>query len=239
LQEEDRDESWVYAAKDCLQPAHVTKFPNYQTIDQRVIADTGKSICVLYGIDKPKMCIRDGKWYLYFMDFQANYANPDIGEYNNITNEYFFWTPDLPEISVKQAHLIRNWFSMPQNRQLQYLLRWPNHSVSQRTTYERFVKALIYPDYDPLTFQVNKPGSNFYCEMDFWFYNNFRDHKLYNSWIAGIEFVERKIDRKYFNIEFNRAVGFIGFLSQFYCLGDAQLDSSNRTSMNITVPDRF
>jgi hypothetical protein len=185
------------------------------------------------------MCIRDGKWYLYFIDFQANYANPDMGEYNNITNEYFFWSPDLPEISVKQAHLIRNWFQRPENQHAQFLVRWPNHSVSQRTAYESLVKTLVYPDYDPLTFQVGKSVTNFYSEMDFWFYSNFKGHKLYNSWIAGINFVERNIDKKYFNIEFGRAVGFVGFLSPFYYIGDAITSNDLRTRFDIALADRF
>jgi hypothetical protein len=239
LIDEDRDESWVFSAKEFLQPGHVTKFPNYKTIEQRTLADHGKSICVLYGIDKPKMCIKDSKWYLYFIDFQANYANPDVGEYNNITNEYFFWTPDLPEIIVKQAHVVRNWFSRPENRSLQLLARWPNHSVAQRTTYENLIKPLIYPDFDPLTFQVTKPSSNFYSEMDFWFYDKFKDHKLYRSWQAGIEFVGNNIDRKYFNWELNRAVGFVGFLSPFYYLGDVVQTTTSAMKFDIVINDRF
>ena len=237
LVDEDRDESWVYSAKEFLQPGHVTKFPNYKTIEQRILADKGKRICVLYGIDKPKLCIKDDKWYLYFIDFQANYANPDIGEYNNITNEYFFWSPDLPEISVKQAHLVRNWFNLPENKHLQSLARWPNHSVAQRTTYENLIKPLIYPDYDPMTFQVNKPGSNFYSEMDHWFYEKFKDHKLYRSWQAGLEFVGNNIDRKYFNWEVNRAVGFVGFLSPFYYIGDV-VKSTVTKHYSMEISDR-
>lgn len=238
LVDKDRDESWVFSAKEFLQPGHVTKFPNYQTIDQKYTADSGKQICVLYGIDKPKMCIKDGEWYLYFMDFQANYANPDIGDYTNITNEYFYWSPDLPEISIKQAHTIMNWFNQADNSHLQYLVRWPNHSVSQRTTYESLIKPLIYPDFDPLTFQVSKPSSNFYSEMDNWFYNNFEDHKLYQSWRAGVAFVENNIDRKYFNIELNRAVGFIGFLSPFYKLGPVVAGPRTPSKFNVEIADR-
>jgi len=238
LVNEDRDESWVFSAKEFLQPAHVTKFPNYQTIEHKYLADSGKRICVLYGIDKPKMCIRDGEWYAYFMDFQANYANPDMGEYTNITNEYFYWSPDLPAITVKQAHTIRNWFNDPANQHLQHLARWPNHSVAQRTAYEQMIKPLIYPDYDHLTFQVGKPGSNFYSEMDEWFYQQFQDHKLYRSWMAGINFVETQIDPKFFNREFGRAVGFIGFLTPFYSIGPAQ-QKQRVKHYGIELADRF
>lgn len=239
LKNSGRDESWVYAAKDFLQPAHVTKFTNYHTIDQRLLADTGKKICVLYGIDKPKMCIRNGDWYLYFIDFQANYANPDVGEYNNITNEYFFWTPDLPEIVRKQAHIVQKWFNMPSNHHLQHLARWPNHSNIQRTAYEHLVKPLVYPDYDPTTFQVAKPFTNFYSEMDYWFYENFKGHALYNSWKAGIDFVERNIDQKFFNKEFGRAVGFVGFMTPFYRIGRCETSTPGHVSYATNNFDRF
>lgn len=239
LVNEDRDESWIYSAKEFLQPGHVTKFPNYQTIQQLHTADTGKSICVLYGIDKPKICIRDGKWYLYFMDFQANYANPDVGDYINITNEYFFWTPDMPEILVKQAHTVMNWFNQPNNQHLQFLASWPNYSVAQRTTYEAMIKPLVYPDYDPLTFQVKKPSSNFYSEMDYWFYENFKDHKLYRSWKAGLHFVEQNIDPKYFNREFGRAVGFVGFVSPFYYIGNVVNNHLSGIKFAPDIPNKF
>jgi hypothetical protein len=208
-------------------------------MDQRKLVDQGKKICILYGIDKPKICHKDGKWYLYFIDFQANYANSDIAEYTNITNEYFYWTPDFPEILLKQAHTIVNWFNQPANRHLQFLARWPNHSNMQRTAYEACVKPLIYLDYDPTTFQVAKPGTNFYSEMDHWFYENFKENKLYASWKAGISFVERTIDEKYFNKEFGRKTGFVGFLSPFYCIGDVQSGDSQYLKIANSNFDRF
>ena len=136
------DETWVFRTKDYFQPGHCFKHDNFGLIDHRKDADAGKSICVLYGIDKPKMCIKDGKWYVYFMDLQANHSNSVINEYTNITNEYFYWTPDLPDIIHKQAHLIKNWFMLPQNKFLQYLVRWPNHSIAHRTAYEQMVKQI-------------------------------------------------------------------------------------------------
>jgi hypothetical protein len=233
------DESWILATREFLQPGHAAKFLNYQTETQRTTADSGKKVCILYGIDKPKICIRDGKWYLYFMDFQGNYANPDMGEYTNLTNEYFYWTPDFPEISVKQAHVVKNWFNQPANRHLQFLARWPNHSVAQRTTYEQVIKPLIYPEYDHQTFQVNKPGSNFYSEMDHWFYKNFKYHSIYKTWRAGIDYVDGKIDKKYFNKEFDINTGFVGFLSPFYYVGDIEAGVQQHLTISKNIYDRF
>lgn len=215
------DETWVFNTKDYFQPGHAFKHDNIGMIDHRKDADAGKRICVLYGIDKPKMCIRDGKWYVYFMDLQANHSNSVVYEYTNITNEYFYWTPDLPEIVHKQAHLIKNWFMLPQNKFLQYLVQWPNYSIAHRTAYEQMVKPLIYPDYDPATFQVAKPSNSFYNEMDHLFYVNFKETRAFQVWQAGLDLLVKNIDAKYFNSELGRPVGFVGFLSPFYCLGPA------------------
>jgi hypothetical protein len=220
------DESWVFKTKDYFQPGHSFKHDNVGLHDHRNDAEKGKRICVLYGIDKPKMCIKDGKWYVYFMDLQANHSNSVVYDYDNITNEYFYWTPDLPEIVHKQAHIIKNWFMLPQNKMLQYLVRWPNHSISNRTAYEAMVKPLIYPDYNPATFQVTKPTNSFYNEMDHWFYVNFKETQIYKVWQAGLGFLVDKIDPKFFNNELGRPVGFVGFLSPFYCLGPADYVST-------------
>jgi hypothetical protein len=215
------DESWVFKTRDYFQPGFIFKHDIKGLDNHRRILDSGKKFCTLYGIDKPKICIRDGKWYVYFLDILANMANPNAGEYlDHHTNEYFFWTPDLPEILIKQAHIIKNWFELPSNRYLRFLMRWPNYSWSQRNTYEQIIRPLIYPEYDPTTFQVLKPTNSFYNEMDHWFYTNFRETKFYQTWQAGLQHLIDNIDPKYFNYEIGKPVGLIGFLSEFYHFGD-------------------
>jgi hypothetical protein len=220
------DESWVFYTRDYFQPGHAFKFAIAALDDHKEILNRGKRVCLLSGIDKPKICIKEGKWYLYFMDIQANSANPNIEEYTNVTNEYFYWTPDLPEILLKQAHLIKNWFNLESNKHLQHLVRWPNYSFAQRTTFEHLVKPLIYPDYDPTTFQTGKPTNSFYNEMDHWFYTNCQDTASYYTWQAGLKLLTDQIDPKFFNNEMGRPVGLVGFLSPFYELGNADFKDS-------------
>jgi len=215
------DESWVFYTRDYFQPGHPFKHTVDALDSHKSTLDKGKTVCMLWGIDKPKICIKDKKWYLYFMDIQANCANPDIGEWTNITNEYFYWTPDLPDLLAKQAHVVRTWFSLPCNRHLQHFARWPNYSFAQRTAFEHIIKPLIYPDYDMTLFQTSKPTNSFYNEMDFWFYTNFQGTHAYHAWQAGLDHLIKNIDPKYFNYEMEKPVGLIGFLSPFYYLGDA------------------
>ena len=123
---DNNDESWVLRTKDYFQPGHAFKHATLGLIDHQRDADAGKSICVLYGVDKRKICIKDKKWYAYFLDITDNHAVTDAGEYDNITTEYFFWSPDLPELLIKQCHILKNWFGLEQNKIFQYVCRWPN-----------------------------------------------------------------------------------------------------------------
>ena len=230
----DYDETWVFKSKEYFQPGHTFKHDPLGLKDHKLLADTGKSICVLYGVDKPKICIKDSKWYLYFMDVMANHSNSTVGEYNNINIEYFFWSPDLPELIHKQARLVVDWFNLPANQHTQYLCRWPNYSYTQRTAYEHLIKPLIYPDYDPTTFQTSKPTNSFYNEMDHWFYTNFKGTDQYRKWQAGLQLLVDNIDPKFFNYELGKPVGFVGFLSPFYYLGDA-----NFVDSGINIHNRF
>jgi hypothetical protein len=222
------DESWVFYTRDYFQPGHRFKHTVDAVKEHKILLERDQRICMLWGVDKPKVCVKDQKWYLYFMDIQANAANPDIKEYTNITNEYFFWSPDMPDLIRKQAHTIKNWFNLENNKYLQHLVRWPNYSFAQRTTFEHIVKPLIYPDYDPTTFQTSKPTNSFYNEMDHWFYTNFQDTDVYSTWQAGLNVLTKNIDPKFFNKEIGRPVGFVGFLSPFYELGDAHFVDSGR-----------
>jgi hypothetical protein len=220
------DESWVMRTKDYFQPGHAFKHSATGYVGHKKLADTGQRICILYGVDKPKVCIKDKKWYAYFIDIMANHSMGDFGDYTNMTNEYFFWTPDLPELFIKQCHMVRDWFMLPQNKHMQFVCRWPNYSYTHRTTYEHLIKPLIYPDYNQETFQTSKPTNSFYNEMDYWFYTNFRETVQYQRWQAGLTHLVNTIDNKYFNKEMGKAVGFVGFLSPFYYLGEADFESS-------------
>jgi hypothetical protein len=213
------DESWTDNAKDYLHPEHVFKHDPLGFDQHRQLAESGKSICILYGIDKPKVCVRDGRWYMYFLDLQANHSQTQRGAYTNLHTEYFYWQADLPELVIKQAHVIRNWFLSPMAQHLQFLVRWPNHSVAQRGAYEQLTKPLIYPDYDPTTWQTVKSTNNFYSEMTWWFFKNFKDTRFYNVWEAGLAHMVRSIDPKFLTFELGRAVGFVGFMDKFYDLG--------------------
>jgi hypothetical protein len=223
IQEQDtKDESWIFRTKTYLQPGHAHKFTNRGGLLEKSI-DRDVKFAIIHGIDKPRVCIKDGKFFLYFTDVMANSTNPDVGGYTNVTNELFYWTPDCPEIVAKQCHELIRWFSLPEHHKFQHTLNWPNGSFATRTLYEQLVRSVIYPDFDPNTFQVVKPTNNIYNEMDYWFHVNFKDTKIYQVWESGVNYLLDNLDEKYIGYVRNRATNIKDYSTPFYYLGDSTI----------------
>lgn len=215
VKEKSNDENWIYKTRHYIHPGHVHK----HVID-KTLADTGKRVAVVYGIDKPKVCIKDGKFFMYFVDSQASNNHPEIGDYTNITNEFFYWSPDACELLAKQAHMIKNWFSMPSHQTISHVLHWPNNDYSTRTFREQVLKPIIYPDYDLNTFQTAKSTNAIRAEMDNWFFTNFRDTDLYSTWTAGIDYLQTHLDTRYFTYYQNDIVDIKQYQTPFYYIGN-------------------
>lgn len=218
LQKYDGEE-YVGQLTEHLAPQNLGRYGSPKTKHQRLLLDRGYRTAFVYGVDKPKVCIKDGKYYAYFVDvvpnnFKGIAVNHD---YNNMFPEFFFWSPDLPQIVVKQAHMVKSWFQ--KNPSLQPVLSWPNFSWTHRNTYEVITRAIIYPNWDLGRFQVEKTKFTVFCEWDDWFFQQFKGTAAYANWTKGLDYVQAMVDPKYLSYTFDRTFnGFVGMINGLYCL---------------------
>jgi hypothetical protein len=73
--------------------------------------DKARSTVYIYGVDKPLVYFDGIDYFCYFTDTSTyHYATPfdflNI-ENKNVHTEFFFWTPNMPEIVVKQAQEVK------------------------------------------------------------------------------------------------------------------------------------
>lgn len=214
-----QDESWIFTTRDWFQPGHGAKHTNFGTKEHRALADSGRQIGVIYGIDKPRVVLINNHWYTYFTDVFANHANPIVADYDNITTELFYWTPDLPEIVIKQSHMIKAWFDLVHNQNLKNLVVFPTVNPNLRTAYESIAKSIIYPDYDQQTWQTAKPTSSFYNEMDHWFHVNLKDTHMHLVWESGLKYIVDNISKDLLHYQDGIPTGLRWNKSLFYHLG--------------------
>jgi hypothetical protein len=93
--------------------SHFTKVDALPHINKLIQA--GKKIALVYGTDKPVIKVApDGSIYFVLSDAGVNYLNmPDHRRYPNVDRVLFYWTPDLPEMLVKQAHVVARVVQQP------------------------------------------------------------------------------------------------------------------------------
>lgn len=221
LQQFDRLDGaeWLNTTAEHLHPQYVTRWAGTRDRDQLVQLDRGGRTVILFGVDKPKVCIKDGRYCTYFVDvvvnsFRGGWNRP---EYTNLDYVFFYWTPDFPEIVIKQSHLIKDWFE--RNPALKPILAWPNHDYNKRQAYEIIARSIIYPEWDLGVFQCNKTTSSVWSEWDNWFFDQYKNSPIYAAWFEGIEHVQKTIDRRFLAYNFDgRFEGFTGMINGHFYL---------------------
>jgi hypothetical protein len=85
---------------------------------------SGKRVGLVYGTDKPSIKItQDGDMKFILGDAGINYLNmPEDRQHPNLDRVLFYWTPDLPEIMVKQAHVVAKAVHLPENLRVHAVL---------------------------------------------------------------------------------------------------------------------
>jgi hypothetical protein len=180
--------------------------------------DTGKSIAQILGIDKPLVYFDGTDYYCYFMDTSTyHYVSPvdfndselSKGKY---ATEFFYWTPDMPEIVVRQAQDIkRNCESNP----------WAKFMASEVlvrhiSEYRPVLHPVIYPLDVTVEFQTDKPSSKIVRAMDRWFWET-ASTQVQGNYLNAIEYIKQKTNSKYM-VKGNIENGIAGHKSKFYKL---------------------
>lgn len=207
---EYQPEEWLYKCEDWVHPSSLARYRFERHRHLKKLAEAGKKIAFVYGIDKPVLVV--GKDYksltINFSDLTVNVQRPAFNDnYPNVENVLFYWTSELPELMIKQAHVLGKWIFKTENRAaLRYLAIYERamkaNYVDNRfrhSRYERSIVPCIYPTTYRKIFQAEKPSSLFLGEHDQWFYQLHKNTISYQMMFTdSINFLN-KIDHKYLN----------------------------------------
>lgn len=204
---------------------------NYISPTEKNLANKGVKVGSIYGVDKPNLLLVGSKLYFYFIDSIPGTCPPQL---DNLTGtEYFYWTPDLPEIVTEQSYKIYKFYKL--NKEKQHLLlsldlnniRNHQHVVSHLNRYfeesSDIIRKIIYPDWDFSKFQAYKsvmiPDVNI-KQHDYWLANRQEMLDLQPAWKYYLNSYIDKIDPVYFlpNGEFKKS------RSRLFYIGDLNLE---------------
>jgi hypothetical protein len=177
--------------------------------------DTGKSTCYVMGIDKPLVCKTGNDYYAYFQDNSAYHVMSPVdfmGTNDRVTTEFFYWTPDFPEIVVKQSQLIKAHYES--NPAITHMAE--KSLTTHISEYRNIIHDAIYPREFCEEFQVEKPSTHIKRQMDDWFWE-IADERTRMNYLETIKYLGQNTDSKHM-IKNNINWGIAAHRSKFYKL---------------------
>lgn len=167
-------------------------------------AERGFKHCDVIGKDKPRLTFVDGKYYSTIWDgaFASVVGDPFV--------EYFFITDALPQLHVKQCHIVKRWHK--ENRGACPNIDW----LFKQDGYATVDRICRYPLWRPLTLQkkgeINSPKAETALH---WAAQN--APTLHQRYLANLESVEQELGM--FCNSGRIQNDFIGIRSQEHCMG--------------------
>jgi len=154
----------------------------------------GKRVCMLWGHDKPRIMHIDGKWSMRFIDLiDSGPTVKSIAGQQPYTDELFYWTPDMPEIIIKQSHLVKNYLMSNNPESLPFVSEKKSDLAYREINSKRHwlnnhgMHSLIYPKWDINTFSAGKSPSLIFSPRDTWFFNLSDTLTAHANWQVGID----------------------------------------------------
>ncbi len=176
------------------------RFSAKSPMEQQAAAEN-KSVAIVHGFDKTQVYQSGENFYSYFVD---RIAGTDIDPERSV--EPFFWSRDLPEIAVMQAHDLKIYFEMHPDQD-------PNRFDRKRYC------SVCYPDWNNDTFQVGKPLGGEIWASESWVANY--NSRYVDSWKWALNQYMSKIDERFleFKLSGTLRVGYGIMTSELYNLG--------------------
>ena len=146
------------------------------------ILNQGKTVCFVTGYDKPRVWQVDGRYCHRFLDIPSQFVL--IGA--DFPAESFFWSSDLPELLIKQCHVIKHY--------MEHATPTSKHISTDKTGFAckthgdqtlwltmHGVHDLIYPTWDINTFTTGKDPHTVFGQRDEWFWRD-KNFVPYQNW---------------------------------------------------------
>jgi hypothetical protein len=144
--------------------------------EYKQIIDSGKRLAFVWGKEKPYLFYEDGKFYFQFVDSVDDCVGPYSQSKQNQGwfDELFYWSPDMPELPIKMAHVVKNYLRICDDRDQFNDVPYMSYSAGYSPRLNKHLKiealkSILYPKWSNLTFCNGKSPSRILGLRDEWF----------------------------------------------------------------------
>jgi hypothetical protein len=193
---------WIYFMNNYFSPNNYVRSHLRRIIPAyRKMIDAGKSVCFVWGAEKPRVYSVDGKYCVRFQDLVDNTVspwqqqNPQAGEFD----ELFYWSPKFASGIIKQAHVIMRFLKTATINPIDFR---PHQNFNNSGTMYHYgsttrngqkywltadgINQLLYPTWNINTISVGKPRSPIWSNRDDWFFKTIGWSDAGRNFLNGI-----------------------------------------------------
>jgi hypothetical protein len=187
---------WIYFMNTYFSPNNYVRSHLRRLIPAyRSLIDSGKSVCFIWGAEKPRLHQIDNRYCVRFQDLVDNVVSPwqqqhsQPGEYD----ELFYWSPDFVPGLIKQSHTIMRYLKTAAIDPVDFSTQNQkyNYGSAVRDGVQYYLTAdginqLLYPSWDIATVSVGKPRSPVWSNRDDWFFKTIGWSTAGRNFLNGI-----------------------------------------------------
>lgn len=223
-------DSWIYESEGDLIGMTGSQYGRLDSLPHLVnMAEQGKRIASVWGTDKPVLMVTPVSGLYTMIADSAVYLPkyPFKTVYPNVDRVLFYWTHELPEIMVKQAHVVAREMLKPENKLiykavidqvaktrrvnplsadeiLSNILTVKDRAddYSPKTVYQRSIVPFIYPaTHDPDLFQSKKfdQAQTFLPSYNSWIGRLHSGTRITEMMVSDFKLFYKNISPKYLN----------------------------------------
>jgi hypothetical protein len=176
-----KTDEWLYKCPDWINCAITTKGDLNKFTYLKDFAEQGKRIAVVWGCDKPILRYDiNGNVYTMISDLGVNNAvQPFDQHYPNVDPILFYWGPEMPEVLLKQSHVVAKFIHKKENlwisnlvKDMSKLKNWNGQNIEKtgqwKGDYQRGIVPAIYASTWRHVFQAQKSTISFLSPQSSW-----------------------------------------------------------------------
>jgi len=188
VETEDAEDSWTFT--NIPMQYHQVKRNRYLYNYIKPMMEAGKRVAVIMGIDKCIPATTKDEYGFMFTD-NTTWTRQDYFE-------YFYWTPDMPELVVTQAHYL--WDYIKSNiesykQRVRAYRKIPNAWRYRQLSFDNLIVDVTYPGWDKTKFQTNKHSPIWGENFVHLYANKHANERFYQSWETNFKETVSKLDR--------------------------------------------
>jgi hypothetical protein len=212
---------WIYDADPRLNADNHFKFHTANARSDLIsMVEKGQRVALIFGHDKPRIVFKDNAFHLAYLDVGALATNiwPQMFEscFVGPAMELFYPNTEVPEIMIKQGHMIVDWYLKNEGTRSMQLLR-PDWLYDQ--DYQSKINTIMYPTTWKET-EIYSIGKSIQTHTWIWksefLIDRLQDTRQNQNFWQGLSSVKKTIHEKFWG-----KLGLVGHWTKFYKIRDA------------------